>query len=100
MTRRTFGQVVGMLLISLGLRAEVNGNSCPRCGSAAHYVCPNRACSCWRDVGAGELPLRNRPENEDVLVCSYCGFAAHIDFWFDRGMAKFAETADESKAGV
>lgn len=89
MTRRTFGQIIGLLLTSIGLRAAPDENACPRCGRQAHYVCSNRECSCWAGVPAGDLPLRET--YTDIMQCPYCGFEAHIDFWFDRQMAAIAK---------
>lgn len=85
MTRRTFGQIVSMVLFSFGLRAAPQRLTCPRCGRDAHVVCSNRQCSCWKDIPANELPLKWTPDGEGE-ECPYCSFAAHADFWCDREM--------------
>lgn len=91
MTRRFFVQAVGAVLAYLGLQplpveAEPQGFACPQCRRPAHYCCSNHACTCWKDVPAGELPLRDSLEHVDVLECPYCGHAMHIDWWFDEFM--------------
>lgn len=69
--------------------AEGRGYVCPKCQRRQYCVCSNRSCSCWAAVPTGKKPQRSL-RGLDVLACPYCGFKAHIDYWFDRSMRAVA----------
>jgi hypothetical protein len=59
--------------------------TCPKCRRVQYFVCSNRKCSCWQKVPRGLRPQRWARDGECVC-CAYCGFKAHIDYWFERDM--------------
>lgn len=72
--------------------------TCPNCRRVQYFTCSNRACQCWRRVPKGKSAQRRRGRN--VVVCPYCGFGRHIEFWFDREMRalKRSDPASDAEA--
>lgn len=54
---------------------------CPQCNNVQYFVCGNGFCSCWKSIPPGAMPQRHI--GDDLLECPYCGFSAHIDYWFN-----------------
>lgn len=94
MTRRELGKRLLAVLSMIGLwsplaaAGRIDDDTCPRCPKCqrhAHFVCHNRSCNCWDSVKADEQPLQDT-DDVDVLACAYCGYAMHIDGWFEIDM--------------
>lgn len=60
--------------------------TCPKCRRVAYVVCAIKHCSCWRKVPKGKKPLRWMKDG-DRQKCGYCGFTAHVDYWFERELS-------------
>ena len=58
--------------------------TCPKCRRVQYFTCGNKDCVCWKRVPKGKKPQRYG--RHDALICPYCGFSAHIDYWFEREM--------------
>ena len=97
MTRRTFMRAVVAVLTALGIKSapKPRPNDCPQCGRLALFCCSNRDCTCWQGLKQGEQPLVPLlPPFQDVLTCPYCGYAEHIDGWFERQMSGFRDRVE------
>lgn len=57
--------------------------TCPKCRRVQYYTCGRKTCPCW-PIPKGKK--HQRPRKHDALACPYCGFTAHMDYWFEREM--------------
>ena len=63
--------------------------TCPKCRRRAYPVCSNPECICYASVPKRCKPLEHT--EVDGERCPYCGFTAHIDYWFERELALYAD---------
>ena len=59
--------------------------TCPKCRRAQYFTCGIPGCVCAKHVPKGKL-TQIPTSDGGGLICPYCGYAASMDYWEERGI--------------
>jgi|WetSurMetagenome_2_1015567.scaffolds.fasta_scaffold19379_9 hypothetical protein len=66
-------------------KKTLNTYVCPKCGYPQYCGCT----ACIEGVPVGIKPYKWN--DQDCVICSNCGFTAHIDWWLDETVRQYKQ---------